>query len=68
MRSPSCSNAMHQGRGGAMSENLRQRLLDAGYTWDEAEDRLADIASDEYDDEQDRRAEEHFANKERKDV
>jgi hypothetical protein len=52
-----------------MSESqLRQRLLDAGYTWDEAEDKLADIASDAYDDEQDRRAEEHFANKERKDV
>lgn len=63
MRSPSCSNAMHQGRGGAMSENLRQRLLDAGYTWDEAEDKLADIASDEYDDEQDRRAEQHFKEK-----
>jgi hypothetical protein len=52
-----------------MSEYIqRQRLLDAGYTWDEAEGKLADIASDEYDDEQDRRAEEHFANKERKDV
>jgi len=46
-----------------MSENLRQRLLDAGYTWDEAEDKLADIASDEYDDEQDRKAEEHFLNR-----
>ena len=42
---------------------LRQRLLDAGYTWDEAEDKLADIASDEYDDEQDRRAEQHFKEK-----
>jgi hypothetical protein len=48
-----------------MSESqLRQRLLDAGCTWDEAEDKLADIASDEYDDEQDRRAEEYFAKKE----
>lgn len=55
---------MHQGRGGAMSESqLRQRLLDAGYTWDEAEDKLADIASDEYDDEQDRKAEQHFKEK-----
>ena len=54
---------MHQGSGGAMSESLRQRLLDAGYTWDEAEDKLADIASDEYDDEQDRKAEQHFKEK-----
>jgi len=41
----------------------RQRLLDAGYTWEEAEDKLADIASDEYDDEQDRKAEQHFKEK-----
>jgi len=47
-----------------MNEYLqRQRLLDAGYTWDEAEDKLADIASDEYDDEQDRKAEQHFKEK-----
>ena len=52
-----------------MNEYLqRQRLLDAGYTWEEAEDKLADLASDAYDDEQDRKAEEYFANKERKDV
>jgi hypothetical protein len=48
-----------------MSEYLqRGRLLDAGYTWDEAEDDLADRASDAYDQEKDRRAEEHFAKKE----
>jgi hypothetical protein len=42
-----------------MSEYLqRQRLLDAGYTWDEAEDELADRASDEYDREKDYQAEE----------
>jgi hypothetical protein len=42
-----------------MSEYLqRQRLLDAGYTWDEAEDELADRASDAYDQEKDYQLEE----------
>ena len=42
-----------------MSEYLqRQRLLDAGYTWDEAEDELADRASDAYDREKDYQVEE----------
>jgi hypothetical protein len=42
-----------------LSEYLqRQRLLDAGYTWDEAEDELADRASDAYDNEKDYQLEE----------
>lgn len=42
-----------------MSEYIqRQRLLDAGHTWDEAEDELADRASDAYDNEKDRKVEE----------
>ena len=42
-----------------MSEYIqRQRLLDAGYTWDEAEDELADRASDAYDREKDYQVEE----------
>ena len=41
----------------------RQRLLDAGYTWDEAEDELADRASDAYDQEKDRKADEYFLNR-----
>ena len=36
----------------------RQRLLDAGYTWDEAEDELADRASDAYDQDKDYQLEE----------
>jgi len=47
-----------------MSEYLqRQRLLDAGYTWDEAEDELADRASDAYDREKDRKVEDYFKEK-----
>jgi hypothetical protein len=47
-----------------MNERLkRQRLLDEGYTYDEVEDKLSDHASDAYDDEQDRRAEQHFKEK-----
>jgi hypothetical protein len=42
-----------------MSEYLkRQRLLDAGHTWEEAEAALDDWASDEYDREKDYQAEE----------
>jgi hypothetical protein len=42
-----------------MSEYLqRQRLLNAGYTWDEAEAELDNWASDEYDREKDYQAEE----------
>jgi len=65
MRSPSCSNAMHRDRGGAMNEDqLRRRLIEDGMTWEEAEEEIASLASDAYDREQDRLAEEYFRNKE----
>jgi hypothetical protein len=65
MRSPSCSNAMHRDKGGAMNEDqLRRRLIEDGKTWDEAQDEIDSLASDAYDAEQDRLAEEHFRNKE----
>lgn len=64
MRSPNCLNATHQERGGNLNERLRrQRLLDEGYTYDEVEDKLSDHASDAYDIEQDRKAEEYFKEK-----
>lgn len=64
MRSPNCSSATHQERGGNLNEyQLRQRMIDAGRTPEEVEDRLSDLASDAYDDEQDRKAEQHFKEK-----
>jgi len=45
-------------------DQLRRRLIENGMTWDEAEDEIASLASDAYDREQDRLAEEHFLNKE----
>jgi hypothetical protein len=40
---------------------LRRKLMERhDMTWDEAEDHLRDLAEDEYDREQDRKAEEYF--------
>ena len=39
---------------------LRQKLLRDGMSWGEAEEEIANRASDAYDQEQDRRAEEYF--------
>jgi hypothetical protein len=44
-------------------QQLRNRLMEQGYTWDEAEQQVMDWASDAYDQEQDRKAEEHFKGK-----
>ncbi len=49
-------------------DHLRRRLIENGMTWEEAEEEIASLASDAYDREQDRLAEEYFKNKERKDV
>jgi hypothetical protein len=39
---------------------MRRRLIEGGKTWEEAEDRLRDLAEERADDERDRRAEEFF--------
>ena len=44
-------------------QQLRNRLMEQGYTWDEAEQQLMDWASDAYDQEQDRKADEYFLNR-----
>jgi hypothetical protein len=40
----------------------RYRLIEDGYTWEEAEDKLADYAEEQADAERDRQAEEYFRN------
>jgi hypothetical protein len=45
-------------------DQLRRRLIEGGKTWDEAQDEIDSLASDAYDAEQDRLAEEYFRNKE----
>lgn len=45
-------------------DQLRRRLIEDGKTWDEAQDEIDSLASDAYDREQDRLAEEYFRNKE----
>jgi hypothetical protein len=45
------------------SQRMRNLLMEQGYTWDEAEQQVMDWASDAYDQEQDRKAEEHFKGK-----
>ena len=47
-----------------MNEHMmRYRLIDEGYTWEEAEARLCDLAEERADAERDRRAEEYFQTK-----
>ncbi len=41
----------------------RNLLMSQGMTWDEAEAELKNLASDAHDQEQDRRAEEYFRNR-----
>ena len=45
------------------SQRMRNRLMEQGYTWDEAEQQVMNWASDAYDREQDSKAEEHFEGK-----
>jgi uncharacterized protein involved in exopolysaccharide biosynthesis len=40
----------------------RYRLIEEGYTWEEAENKLADYAEEQADAERDRQAEEYFRN------
>jgi len=47
---------------------IRYRLIDEGYTWDEAEDLLAAWAEDAVDAERDRLAEEHFSRQDQEGV
>lgn len=44
-------------------EGLRRRLMEGGMSWEEAQDEVDGLASDAYDREQDRLAEEHFKEK-----
>ncbi len=44
-------------------QQLRNRLMEQRYSWDEAEQQVMDWASDAYDREQDRRADEYFLNR-----
>jgi uncharacterized protein involved in exopolysaccharide biosynthesis len=43
----------------------RYRLIEEGYTWEEAENKLADYAEEQADAERDRQAEEFFKTKEK---
>lgn len=43
-----------------MEDSLRLKLMEKGMSWEEAEDEIDNLASDAYDREQDRLAEEHF--------
>jgi hypothetical protein len=59
---PVFSSILNQFARSAMQPN-RNLLMSQGMTWDEAEAELKNLASDAHDQEQDRRAEEYFRNR-----
>jgi hypothetical protein len=44
-------------------DGLRTKLMENGMSWEEAQDEIDNLASDAYDREQDRLAEQHFMEK-----